>query len=233
MTIEPVFFLLLTLVLALLEIEIEGKYGWAEKTATWYRTSGIWGKLIPSVLGGKPSTGYHTYMNLLLLLFLHTPFYFGDMKWSLSNELIIISVFFMLSVVWDFLWFVLNPEYTVRNFKKENIWWHNKNYWILGLFPSDYLKGVLVSIAFAYGAYLLGYQSALMDGILLVAYSALFISICIIAAPWYHKVLLKMRLRDDRDKAGIFHKNLKGASAKINLDEDLRELKEEALVSEK
>jgi hypothetical protein len=62
------YFFVIALVLAHLEIQIEGPHGWAEKLPTWrWDTPGVrrW--------VGKPVTGYHVCLVTCLLLLLHVP----------------------------------------------------------------------------------------------------------------------------------------------------------------
>jgi len=61
------FWFFLAAVFAAIEIEIEGKHGWAEKTSTWFRTQGVPAKLYGLLMGGKPLTGYHMFMFFLPL----------------------------------------------------------------------------------------------------------------------------------------------------------------------
>lgn len=127
------YIFLIALVLALLEIQIEGKEGWASNLPVWRPG---WKFL------SKEITGYHGLLILLLLLFFHFPFVSGG-GWSLSSELKILSLFFIFVSVWDFLWFVLNPHFPLKKFKAEHIWWH-KN-WLLGL-PTDYYGSLVISL---------------------------------------------------------------------------------------
>ncbi len=122
-------------VLAFLEIQIEGKAGWAEKLPTWKWDSPRLRKLL-----GKPITGYHVWFNAMLLLFLHLPQVYSG--FSFEEEAKAISFYFFLAVFWDFLWFVWNPYYGVKRFRKGLIWWYPS--WFLGL-PTAYFGGVFVS----------------------------------------------------------------------------------------
>lgn len=124
------------LALALLEVHIEGPHGWAEKLPTW-RIDRPW---LRKLTNGKPITGYHVYINLVILGFLHYPLIVS--KWTLVGELRIISQYLLVAVWWDLLWFVTNPHFGLRRFKSENIWWHDK--WILGV-PKDYIVGTIAS----------------------------------------------------------------------------------------
>ena len=65
------------------------------------------------VMGQRPLTGYHVYAFTIPLLILHFPYVMG-VDWTLAGELRTIATYFVLAVVWDYLWFVLNPAYTVQ-----------------------------------------------------------------------------------------------------------------------
>ena len=68
-------------------------------------------------MGQRPLTGYHVYAFTIPLLILHLPYVMG-VDWTLAGELRTIATYFVLAVVWDYLWFVLNPAYTVRRFRR-------------------------------------------------------------------------------------------------------------------
>ena len=57
------------------------------------------------------------------------------------------ATYFVLAVVWDYLWFVLNPAYTVRRFRRGAVWWFEVP-WIWR-FPLDYYLSWALSIALA------------------------------------------------------------------------------------
>ncbi|MCC7508076.1 MAG: hypothetical protein IT464_01715 [Planctomycetes bacterium] len=134
---------LVCLALALVEVHIEGPHGWAAKLPTW-RIDKPW---IRRLTNGKPITGYHVYINLVILAFLHYPVIVS--KWTLAGELRVLSQYMLIAVWWDFLWFVTNPYFGLRRFKSANIWWHKK--WVLGM-PADYPTGMIVSAALWFGA---------------------------------------------------------------------------------
>lgn len=141
------------LLFALVEIEIEGAYGWADKLPTWYRVTPRYARAFSFLLSGKPLTGYHAIMFFVPLLSFHLPFVFGA-PWSGVGEVRVMAAYFFWVVVWDFLWFVLNPRYGWARFRKGQVWWHDKR-WI-GRFPIDYWNGlglslVLVALASALG----------------------------------------------------------------------------------
>jgi hypothetical protein len=123
----------LALVFALLEIQIEGAHGWAANLPTWRSKKQFF---------GKPLTGYHLSIFILTLLIFHFPYIFG-LTFTINNELRLVSLLLIFIVLWDFLWFVLNPNYPLKNFKKEFISWHKK--WFL-LAPADYYYGIAFSL---------------------------------------------------------------------------------------
>ena len=140
----------MALVLALVEIEVEGAYGWAEKLPTPYRVSGPLARLFGAVLGGKPLTGYNLLMFASTLLAFHLPFAFGA-PWTAARELALLAAWVAWSALWDFLWFLLNPAYGWRRFRRGNVWWHRHWLWRL---PLDYWVAVGVSLALALAAQL-------------------------------------------------------------------------------
>jgi len=73
-----------------------------------------------------------------LLLFFHLPLWFTG--WSFWRiELFVLGLFIIFLVLEDFLWFVLNPHYSLKKFKRGQVWWHPK--WFLGV-PSFYWTSI-------------------------------------------------------------------------------------------
>jgi hypothetical protein len=140
----------LALFLGIVEIEIEGPYGWAERLPTPYRVSGPLARLFGLVLGGKPLTGYNLLIFVATLLFFHLPFAFGA-PWSAARELAVLAAWVSWSALWDFLWFVHNPAYGWRRFRRGNVWWHRRWLWRL---PLDYWVAAVASLALATAAQL-------------------------------------------------------------------------------
>lgn len=130
------YFFAIAFVLAQLEIQIEGAHGWAARLPTWRWQS-------PGVLrwAGKPITGYHVFLLTFILLFIHLPMMY--LGFSLEREAEILSMFFLLAVFWDFLWFVCNPHFGLGRFRPGNVWWFKT--WFLGL-PSSYFSGLALSL---------------------------------------------------------------------------------------
>lgn len=123
------FMVLLAVILALWEIQIEGADGWAAKLPAWRITKGFFFKL----MGNRPVTGYHLYLSCFLIAAAHFPLFFVPWTWRL--ECLLIGFYIGMGLVEDFLWFVFNPHYGIKNFRKGKIWWH-KTWW--GPVPSLY-----------------------------------------------------------------------------------------------
>jgi hypothetical protein len=136
------YIFLLAVVLAILEIQIEGAHGWAKNLPTWRPTGTWYTKLYTKIMSGREFTGYHLTMFSFVFLIFHLPYVFG-LTFTIDHWLRTLSFFMIFIVLWDFLWFVLNPHYPLSGFKKEHIWWHKK--WIFGA-PVDYYGGVIVSL---------------------------------------------------------------------------------------
>jgi hypothetical protein len=132
------YFFVIALVLAHLEIQIEGPHGWAEKLPTW-RWDG------PAIRRwfGKPVTGYHLCLVTCILLFLHVPQFYGG---SWEREADLLAMFFFLTVTWDFLWFACNRHFGVARFRKGQVWWFPA--WVLGV-PREYCVGLTLSLCAA------------------------------------------------------------------------------------
>ena len=127
-----VFMVFLAFLLALWEIQIEGQDGWAAKLPGWRLDKG-W---VMKLTGGRPVTGYHLYMTIFLIASVHLPLFFVPWTWRL--EFLLIGFYVGMVFLEDFLWFLLNPFYGLRNFRKGQIWWHKRwwgpvpdLYWIL------------------------------------------------------------------------------------------------------
>lgn len=199
-----VFWSLFATVLACVEIESEGKWGWAEKAPTWFRTTGLPARLYGLAMGGKPLTGYHAFMFFLPVFIFHAHFAMG-MEWSIAAECKAWAMYFVWCVMWDYHWFVLNPFYAKR-FRRDQIWWHAKSYWVGGLFPIDYLAGVAMSISLsALGGWLNGWETFVTHLEMLAGFAA-YTGLLHIFAPFYRSWYERMRTQDDRDKVNIFHK---------------------------
>jgi hypothetical protein len=182
-----------------IEIEIEGGHGWAERLPTWYRKRGRIGKVFGRVMGQRPLTGYHVFAFTIPLLLLHLPFVAG-VDWTLEGELLAVGTYFALAVFWDYLWFVLNPAYTVQRFKRGNVWWFEVP-WIWR-FPLDYYTGVGLSLVLAaLASWAAGDWAPLEHHAWTLAGLILLTALAVLAAPLYHRYYRHMRRvgADDRE----------------------------------
>ena len=131
---------------ARVEIEIEGPHGWAENLPTW-RISNRWTKLL---YGSRPLTGYHLWMQLFVVLMAQLPFALSAWHLTWGRELQVVGFIMLFFIIEDFLWFVLNPAYGLRRFRRENIWWHAPTWW--WIMPRCYWIFTAIGLA----AFLLG-----------------------------------------------------------------------------
>lgn len=131
----------LAIILALWEIQIEGKDGWGVKLPGWRIEKG-W---LVKITGGRPITGYHLFMTVFLIGMVHLPLFFTPWSWRLES--LLIGFYLGMVLLEDFMWFVFNPHYGIKNFRKEKIWWH-KNWW--GPVPSLYWILLVILILLIY-----------------------------------------------------------------------------------
>jgi hypothetical protein len=186
--------------LAGIEIEIEGGVGWAERLPTWYLKRGLTGRIYGIVMGQRPLTGYHVYAFTIPMLILHLPYVMG-VDWSVAAELRTIATYFVLAVVWDYLWFVLNPAYTVRRFRRGNVWWFEVP-WIWR-FPLDYYLGVGFSMVLvAIGCLVDGSWELMRRHLWFLAGLAILVAAVVVLAPLYHRWYRHMRRAGADDRAG-------------------------------
>lgn len=198
------FWCIFATVLACMEIESEGKWGWAEKMPTWFRTTGFVAKGYGLVMGGKPLTGYHLFAFILPVLIFHAHFAMG-VPWTAIGEPKAWAMYFAVCPMWDYYWFVLNPAYH-RKFKRVDVWWHKRSVWLFKRFPADYAVGVVTSIACAAEATLLANDSnvILAHLCMLLGFGAYAVGLRM-AAPAYHRWYYHMRVKDERRLVEMLH----------------------------
>lgn len=131
----------LALLLANVEVQIEGSAGWAANLPTWRIEDG-W--LLDLFWGGRPMTGYHVYIFSFVALFFHFPFAFC-WRWSWRAEARALASIALFWVAEDFLWFLLNPAFGWTRFAPSFVLWHH--HWLLGA-PTDYWLGLLACALF-------------------------------------------------------------------------------------
>jgi hypothetical protein len=129
------FMVFLSGILALWEIQIEGKDGWAANSPGWRIEKG-W---VVKIMGGRPLTGYHLFMTLFIIGIVHLPLFFVPWNWRL--ECLLLGFYVGMVLLEDFLWFVLNPYYGIKSFRKGKIWWH-KRWW--GPVPDFYWAFIII-----------------------------------------------------------------------------------------
>ncbi len=192
--------------LAAVEVEIEGRHGWAEKLPTWFRVKGTAARLYGAVMRGRPLTGYHAFMFVLPLFGFHWPFLEGA-PWSLAAEARALATYLAWAVAWDFLWFVLNPAYGWDGFRRGRVWWYPPP-WVLRL-PVDHWAGAGISLALGALSGVLPGGGGLLRGLglqlALVAGLAALSALTVLVAPRYHRWYRHMRRpgADERAAAGL------------------------------
>jgi hypothetical protein len=135
------FMVFMAAVLALWEIQIEGKEGWAANLPAWRVEKG-W---VLKLTGGRPLTGYHLLMTVFLIAVVHLPLFFAPWSWRLESALL--GFYLGMVLLEDFFWFVFNPHYGIKSFRKGKIWWH-KSWW--GPLPSFYWVLLVILAALMY-----------------------------------------------------------------------------------
>lgn len=107
-----------------LEVEMEGKHGWAVNLPT------------SCAFGGW--TWYHIAMNMIVLLTIAgcTQLYDGVFKWNYSKYVATGVLYVFRVAVWfcveDIMWFVINAQYGIRRYTKNDVFWHADKIWFLG-----------------------------------------------------------------------------------------------------
>lgn len=131
---------------ARVEVEIEGDAGWAAKLPTWRIEHH---PLLDIFWGGRALTGYHLWMFTFVGVFFHFPLFFIG-QWSLQLEARVMASIMVFWIVEDFLWFLINPAFGWRRFKKKYVSWHKR--WAWGA-PVDYwIFGAISVLLFRYSA---------------------------------------------------------------------------------
>lgn len=116
------------------EIAIEGSAGWAANLPTW-RIEKHW--LLDIFWGGRAMTGYHAWVFPFIAIFFHSS-YAITRRFSWFYEMLILASLIYFWLAEDFLWFVINPAFTISKFSPEFIPWHK--HWIV-FAPTDYWVG--------------------------------------------------------------------------------------------
>lgn len=200
------FLLVLATLFAIFEIEAEGKYGWGEKFPTWYRTTGFVAKLYGSITH-KPLTGYHAALFFVpFFLFMWPMVATATMTWA--GVFSALSNYFAWVVLWDFIWFVLNPNYGIKQFRRTSVWWFSREPWLFGRIPFGYVSSWATALGLsAVSGVISGSWQTMVNNQLQQFgwYLAGLVLLVAIGAPLYGKYYRAMRRTDERADAGIFH----------------------------
>ena len=123
---------------AKMEVEIEGKDGWAKNLPTWKLDN----RILNWFMNGRPLTGYHFWAFSFVFFIFHLPLLWtGTWKWQMECR--IMGCVTLFWVVEDFIWFVVNPYYGLKRHKEGEIWWHKS--WLWG-YPSDHWGMLIMGV---------------------------------------------------------------------------------------
>ena len=203
---ESLFLFGLAVLFGIFEIEAEGRYGWGEKFPTWYRVNGAAAKLYGRITN-KPLTGYHAALFFVPFFIMFWPMV-ATSTFTWHGAFMAFSLYFAWVVVWDFSWFVLNPYYGIKKFRRDGVWWFAREPWLGGRIPSGYVLAWITSLGLAAFAGGLdgGWSAAVTDRAQMLGWY--LVGICLLAVlgtPLFRKYYSAMRMHDERQEAGIFH----------------------------
>ena len=163
---------------SLLEIEIEGKYGWGRQLPTFTILTGPF----------KHFTFYHLIMATIIILTNTYPI-IADSALRRPTDTLALCIY--NNILWfsieDFLWFVLNPYYTYKNYRSASAQWHSLRPFsgpMLGCIPvhSIITSAILLSCWWYTGMFVL---------IESIVVAVCFNSAVVVVAPHYHTFYLK------------------------------------------
>ena len=155
------FIYLYAFLYALLEIEMEGKEGWAKNLPT------------PVFLG--EFTLYHVLMNIIVVITI-LKVYFHQLA-DTANSIFFIAAWFLIE---DFMWFVYNPHFTLKKYTKKDIWWHARQPWLLGIPIHNWIGLIVMGLSYYFSEHKQFLLSSFM-------WMSILSIIGIIIAPLYHK----------------------------------------------
>lgn len=134
-----IFLIAFSILCALMEIQIEGENGWAKDLPTWKIKNPFM-----KIIGWPTIDGYHLSFWGIMILVFHAPFFFG-FPFTRENELLVIEMIIIFSILEDFLWFAFNPKWGLKRFFKEEIPWHPNKFLF---FPQNYWISFLLVVIF-------------------------------------------------------------------------------------
>ena len=168
-----VMFTILTVILALIfaciEIEIEGPCGWADKLPT------------PATGSNRKSLTIYHYLIFCLMFFVFCSIFFiNPRKFNIANLAFIFAYVLLFFTLEDFYWFSLNPYYEMdgTNIKTgKKAWWHYK----IGSCPALYIAGPLMACGLCM---LAGYTKTFIKSSVILIISTILV---ILVSPVYQK----------------------------------------------
>ncbi len=191
------FWFTIATLFAILEVENEGKYGWAEKTQSWSKSKKELPRIISFFMGEKPLTGYHLVLFPLVVLLTHTHFFMGVI-WTFEKELTTIALYLLWTPLWDYLWFVYNPFYSLKNLKAA--WWYKEEYLFFGLIPkSNVIQWILSIVLVSISALISNKPELLLNHLELVIFFILYTLLSILFLVPVYKDLYK-RIRNGNNR---------------------------------
>jgi hypothetical protein len=129
-----IWMIILAFLHALQETQIEGNAGWARHLPT-FRIS----TFVTKLLLNKEITGYHIFMLSMWIVIFHGIYLFQPI--NVKTELTILGLLNWYFIIEDFLFFVVNPHYGIKKFKKGHISWHKRFFCFL---PVSYWWGMII-----------------------------------------------------------------------------------------
>lgn len=181
------------------EIELEGKYGWSEKTQTWYRSYHGYPKWLRLFLGKKPLTGYHLPAFAAVVLLAHMHFVMG-VVWTWQKELVALATYLAWAPLWDYLWILFNPHYGMGHLGPKNIWWYQYSWWVWGIVPVENVVQWAATLVLAAAGGFVFHQTVFLAGL-----AALTVIAAFALAPVFARWNRYMHATDDRSRVNIFH----------------------------
>ena len=133
-----VWIVVLAVLFAQTEIQIEGARGWAAGLPTWRITEA---PLLRALFGGREITGYHVFVFSFMAAVFHLPL-FLNLRWSWRMEARVLGSLALFWIIEDVLWFMMNPAYGLARLTPTQAVWHP--HWLLGV-PVDYFIVPLVA----------------------------------------------------------------------------------------
>ncbi|MEK6840978.1 MAG: hypothetical protein AABW57_00595 [Nanoarchaeota archaeon] len=129
-----IYLMLIFISIGFWEAYMEGRNGWASKSVGWRLK-----------FGKRVLTAYHFWAWIVMIpLFLILPLVISGFNLKIFG--ILLSGYFLGTVVEDFTWFVVNPKVKIKEFGPKYAKWHN--WWnIFGLkIPDFYIIYPLIAL---------------------------------------------------------------------------------------